>query len=71
MNRKTTRMVHAGKYVAEVEVELIPDDDAWGPYLSIEDGLKLERVQKALEAGDLKAAAALACVYELTPVAAE
>ena len=71
MNHKTTRLVHAGKYVAEVAIELIPDDEAWGPYLSVEDGLKLERVQKALEAGDLKAAAALAQVYELTPVAAE
>jgi hypothetical protein len=71
MNRKSTRMVHAGKYVAEVEVELIPDDEAWGPYLSVEDGLKLERVQKALETGDLKAASALARVYELCPIAAE
>ena len=71
MNRKTTRLVHAGKYVAEVDVELIPNDDAWGPYLSVDDGVKLERVQKALEAGDLKAAAALARVYEMTPVAAE
>lgn len=71
MNRKTKRLVHAGKYVAEVEVELIPDDEAWGPYLSVADALKLERVQKALESGDLKAAAALARVFELTPVAAE
>jgi hypothetical protein len=71
MNRKSTRMVHAGKYVAEVEVELIPGDEAWGPYLSVEDGLKLERVQKALETGDLKAASALARVYELRPIAAE
>ncbi len=71
MNRKSTRLVHAGKFVAEVDVELIPDDEAWGPYLSLDDALKLERVQKALEAGDLKAAAALARVYELTPVAAE
>ena len=49
MNRKTTRMVHAGKYVAEVDIELIPDDEAWGPYVSLDDALKLERVQKALE----------------------
>jgi hypothetical protein len=31
MSRNTTRLVHAGKCVAEVEVELIPDDEAWGP----------------------------------------
>jgi len=65
------RLVHVGKYVAEVEVENIPDDDAWGPYLSLADALKLERVEKALKAGDLKAVGREARVYELKPVAAE
>ena len=51
MSRKVTRLVHAGKYVAEVTVESIPDDGAWGPYLSLEDALKLERVEKALRDG--------------------
>jgi hypothetical protein len=71
MNRMVKRLVHVGKYVAEVEVENIPDDEAWGPYLSIDDALKLERVEKALKAGDLKSAGAEARVYELKPVAAE
>jgi hypothetical protein len=71
MNRQVTRFVHAGKFVAEVTVELIPDDNAWGPYLSVQDALKLERAQKALEAGDLATAAQLGRVYELKPVAAE
>jgi hypothetical protein len=71
MSRMVKRLVHVGKYVAEVEVENIPDDDAWGPYLSLDDALKLERVEKALKAGDLKAAGNEARVYELTPVAAE
>ena len=71
MSRKVTRLVHAGKYVAEVTIERIPDDGAWGPYLSVDDALKLERVEKALKANDLKAASKDAKVYELTPVAAE
>ncbi len=71
MNRMVKRLVHVGKYVAEVEVENIPDDEAWGPYLSIDDALKLERVERALKAGDLKAAANEARVFELKPVAAE
>jgi len=66
-SRMVNRLVHAGKYVAEVTVERIPDDEAWGPYLSIEDALKLE---KALKAGDLKAASKEAKVYELKPIAA-
>jgi hypothetical protein len=71
MSRMVTRLVHAGKYVAEVTVENIPDDGAWGPYLSIDDALKLERVEKALIAGDLKAASKDAKLYEMTPMAAE
>jgi hypothetical protein len=69
-NRMVNRLVHAGKYVAEVTVESIPDDEAWGPYLSVDDALKLQRVEKALKAGDLKAASKEAKVYELKPIAA-
>jgi hypothetical protein len=57
--------------VAEVTVESIPDDGAWGPYLSLDDAMKLERVEKALRSGDLKAASRDAKVYEMKPVAAE
>ena len=71
MGRVVNRLVRVGKYVAEVDVENIPDDEAWGPYLSIDDALKLERVEKALKAGDLKSAALEARVYELKLVAAE
>ncbi len=71
MSRKVTRLVHAGKYVAEVTVESIPDDGAWGPYLSVDDALKLERVENALREGDLKAASKDLKVYEMKPVGAE
>ena len=70
MSRKVTRFVHAGRYAAEVPIELIPDDDAWGPYLSMEDALKLERVQAALERQDIGAASREARVFELLPVSA-
>ena len=68
MSRKVTRLVHAGK---EVTVESIPDDGAWGPYLSLDDALKLERVENALREGDLKAASKDSKVYEMKPVGAE
>lgn len=70
MKRRVTRLVHAGRYAAEVSVELIPDDDAWGPYLSMDDALKLERVQTALEKGNISAAAREARVFELLPISA-
>ena len=70
MNHKVTRFVHAGKSVAEVEVFSIPDEEAWGPYLSLDDATKLQDVEEALKAGDLKSASKLARIYELKPVAA-
>jgi hypothetical protein len=67
--RKRTKFVHEGRYVAEVDVELIQDDTAWSPYLTREDALKLDDVRAALRRGDLRAASNLARVFELRPVA--
>ena len=66
--KKQRKLVHEGQYVAEVEVELIESDDAWAPYLSVEEARKLDEVRKALRRGDLLGAAKLARVYRLTPV---
>ena len=68
---KTTKIIHEAGYAAEVPIDLIEDDHPWAPYLSLHDVRKLESVREALKTGDLKAAAALARVYALTPVAAE
>ena len=67
--RKRTKLVHEGRYVAEVDVDLIQDDTAWSPYLSPEDAFKLDDVRAALRRGDLRAASNLARVFELRPVA--
>ncbi len=66
--RHYKKLVHEGHYVAEVDVELIEDDDAWSPYLSLDDSKKLDDVRKALLRADLKKASELAQVFELTPV---
>jgi hypothetical protein len=68
---QTTELVHEGRYVAEVDVALIETAGDWSPYLSLDDAEKLDKVRLALRAGDLKAASALAKVYELTPVGAD
>jgi hypothetical protein len=68
---RSTELVHEGRYMAEVPVDLIETAGDWSPYLSIDDAEKLDKVRSALRAGDLKAAAALASVFELTPIAAE
>ncbi len=69
ITRKKTKYIHEGKYVAEVDVDLVIDDDEWSPYLTIEDAYKLDDVREALRHGDLKTAAKKAKVYELHPVA--
>jgi hypothetical protein len=69
--RKTTRLVHEGRFAAEVEIELLEEDHPWAPYISLEDMEKLDEVRMALRRGDLKAAARLGRIFELTPVAAE
>ena len=71
MTRKSIKLIHEGKYAAEVSVELIEDDTAWSPYLSPEDVRKLDAVRLALRRGDITEAAKHARVFELTPVAAK
>lgn len=71
MNKRIVpKLVQEGNYVAEVEVELIYTDDEWSPYLSVSDAEKLDDVRLALREDNLKAAAALARVFQLVPVAA-
>jgi hypothetical protein len=60
MTRKSTELIHEGKYAAEVPVELIEDDIAWSPYLSPDDVKKLDAVRLALRRGDIAAAATAA-----------
>ena len=67
--RHRVKFVHEGKYVAEVDVELLEDETEWSPYLSVEDAYKLDDVRDALKRGDIAAAAKHARVFSLQPVA--
>jgi hypothetical protein len=71
MTQKTyTKLVYEGHYAAEVDVELIITEDEWSPYLRLEDAYKLDEVREALRRLDIPAAARLARVFKLVPVAA-
>ncbi len=59
MSRRHRKLVHEGEYAAEVEVELIEAEDAWSPYLSLEDTEKLDAVREALRRGDVSEASKL------------
>lgn len=66
--RRHVKLVHEGKYVAEVDIELIDTEGGWSPYLSLEDAEKLDDVREALRREDISIASKLARVYRLTPV---
>lgn len=69
MNRhRHTKLVHEGRYAAEVDVDLIDTDTGWSPYLSLPDAQKLDQVRKALRSGDIKQASLLGRVFQLLPV---
>ncbi len=67
--RKKSKYVHEGQYVAEVEVALVEDDTGWTPYLSVEDAYKLDNVKDALRQKDLETAANYGRIYELRSIA--
>ena len=69
MTRRTTKLIRAGRYVAEVSIELDYGDESWSPTMSLEDAEKLERVRRALRRGDIAVAAKEARVFELLPLA--
>jgi hypothetical protein len=66
--RKRTKLVHEGRFIAEVDVDLIETDEGWSPYLSVEDAYKLDDVRDALRREDIQAAAKLGRVFKMTPV---
>ena len=66
-----TKRLRHGNLMAEITVKLAPDDGAWGPYLSLEDAEKIERMDEALKAGDIVAAAKDAKIYEVMAMAGE
>ena len=68
-SKRKTKYIHEGRYVAEVDVEVIEDETSWSPYLSVADAKRLDQVRAALRRSDVNAAALEGRVYTLEPVA--
>ena len=68
-SKRKTKYIHEGRYVAEVDVEVIEDETSWSPYLSVADAKRLDQVRAALRRSDVNAAAVEGRVYTLEPVA--
>ena len=69
-SKRKTKYIHEGRYVAEVDVDVIEDETSWSPYLSVKDAKRLDQVRAALRVGDLKVATAMGRVYTLEPIEA-
>ena len=65
---KKIKLIHEGRFAAQVEIDLINDETGWAPYLSVADARKLDAVRLALKAGRVAEVAAIARVCELQPV---
>jgi hypothetical protein len=68
--RKSIKLIHEGKYAAEVDIELEYSEESWSPTMSLDDARKLDTVRLALRRGDIAEAAKHGRVFELKPVAA-
>jgi hypothetical protein len=68
--RNRVKYVHEGKYAVEVNVELLEDETAWSPYLSVDDACRLDDAREALRREDISAASHIGRVFELQPVTA-
>jgi hypothetical protein len=72
IQRRQVQLIREGDYLAEVEVTALEDTDpaaGWGPYFSLEDSKRLERVREAMRANDLATASREAKLFRLTPAA--
>lgn len=53
MIRKSIKLIHEGKYVAEVAINLENSDESWSPTMPADDAHKLDTVRLALQRGDI------------------
>lgn len=67
--RQHKKLIQEGKYVAEIEVEIIDSDEGWLHYLSLDDAYRIDDLRQALRNEDIRSASRMARVYTLTPVA--
>ncbi len=72
----TKEFIREGDYLAIVDMEMIDSGRELAPHIPllvppVKAKAKLDAVRIALRNGDIKAAAKLARIYELKPVAAE
>lgn len=66
MTHKSVQLIREGEHLAEVRVQL-EDVGEWGASMGLAEIAKLDRVRRALRAGDIRGALKEAKVFRLIP----
>lgn len=64
-----TKRIYVGEVMAEIDVTLTDEPEAWGPHIDPAELDRIDGVRNALKAGDLKTAAKEARLYSVKPLA--
>jgi hypothetical protein len=67
-HRRSKKIIHKGRYAAEVLIDLEYSDASWSPTMSLADAQKLQTVRLALRRNDVADAARYGRVFELVPI---
>ena len=69
MTLTKTKRIYVGDIMAEIEVVMTEEPEAWGPHISPHELDRIDRLRRDLKAGDLESAARQAKLYSLVPLA--
>jgi|GEM_PF-2891402 len=64
-----TKRIYVGDVMAEIEIEMTDEPDAWGPHANPSELDRIDQLRKQLKAGDLRAASKNAKLYSIKPLA--
>jgi len=64
-----TKRLYVGDVMAEMDVTLTDEPEAWGPHIDPVELDRIDVVRKALKSGDFEAAAKESRLYSVKPMA--
>jgi hypothetical protein len=64
-----TKRIYVGDVMAELDVVMSDEPDAWGPHAAPSELDRIDEVRRALKSGNLEAASKSARLYSVKPLA--
>jgi len=68
-NLTKTKRLYVGDVMAEMEVGMTDQPEAWGPHIDPPELDRIDAVRKALKSGDFETASKEARLYSVKPMA--